>query len=496
MRSLCVFDRPCFLCYNFFLMDPVLIKKIAVELDERLRHGVVSKVHQPDERNVILKVFVKGSTVNLLISVHPALSRIHITEREFENPPAPLRFCAFLRSRALNSRIEEIRQAEGERIVYIELSKKRDETFERLTLVAELTGKSGNIILIGSDGVVLDALKYYDASTPRPVSPGVRLTPLMAARPPGGVLPPKKADEGWNEAADRYYSALLDGEELALVKSRLKRAVTEAQKKAARKLANLNNDGEKARSEIDYYKIGELLTYNIAAIKKGQKEVRAIDYSKVPSEEVMVRLDERIGPRENIEKYFKRAKKAKTALALLSKRIPEVERELEYIGGLAYEWEQAGSKEDLIDLEAELASTGYLKAKATQKKKVEERAEPVRRFKSSEGFEILCGKSGLGNDLIVKEYAKDEDIWLHASKLPGSHVLIKAAGRGKGLTEKTIKEAASIAAFYSKARGSGKAEVVYTEARNVKKPRGAKPGMVTIKEYRTIMAETKVSGQE
>ncbi|MBI5492446.1 MAG: NFACT family protein [Deltaproteobacteria bacterium] len=475
-------------------MDPGLIKNIAAELDERLRHGIVSKVCQPDERNVILRVFVKGSTVNLLISTHPALPRIHITGREFRNPPAPLRFCAFLRSRTLNSRIEEIRQAEGERIVYIELSRKRDEADEsrdRLTLIAELTGKSGNIILTGSDGVVLDALKYYDAASPRPVSPGVRLTPLKTALPPAGVLPPKRDDESWNEAADGFYSALLDKEELASEKNYLRRAITEAQKKAARKLANLNGDREKARAEIDYYRIGELLTYNIGGIKRGQREVRAVDYSKVPPEEVSVRLDERLGPRENIEKYFKRAKKAKTALALLSGRIPEVERELEYIAGLAYEWEQADAKDDLLDLETELASTGYLKVKAAQREKVEERAEPVRRFKSSEGFEILCGKSGLGNDLIVKEYAKDDDIWLHASKVPGSHVLIKAAGRGKGITEQTIKEAASIAAFYSKARGSGKAEVVYTEARNVKRPRGAKPGMVTIKEYRTIMAEPK-----
>jgi len=110
---------------------------------------------------------------------------------------------------------------------------------------------------------------------------------------------------------------------------------------------------------------------------------------------------------------------------------------------------------------------------------------------SSEGFEMLCGKSGAGNDLIVRRYASDDDIWLHASGVPGSHVLIKVAGRAGNLTVRTIEEAASIAAWHSKNRNAKKAEVVYTEARHVKKPRGARPGMVTVKEYRTIMVEPR-----
>ncbi|MDO8426676.1 MAG: NFACT family protein [Deltaproteobacteria bacterium] len=475
-------------------MGPGLIKNIVRELDCSLKGGVVSKVHQPDERNLILKVFVKGAPPALIISAHPRLSRIHLTKRDFLNPPAPLRFCAFLRSRILNARIEEISQIEGERIVEIKLSKRQDDAFEPLTLLAELTGKSSNIILIDKDGVVLDALKYFPPDSPRPVMPGDRLSPLKPVHPPEGEMPPKKGDESWNEAADELYSAQLDEEGLTFDKNRLKRAIAEAQKRLTRKLANLNGDKERAGAELDYYKIGELLTYSMGKIKRGMREVEAIDYAKVPPEKVLVRLDERLSPKENIEKYFKRAKKSKTALSLLKERIPEVERDLEYTGELTYEWEQADTKEDLTTLEAELISAGYLKGEKAEKAKEEPKAEPVRRFKSSEGFEIICGKSGRGNDLIVKEYAKGEDIWFHASKVPGSHVLIKAAGRKKELTEKTIEEAASLAAFFSKARGSGKAEVVYTEAKNVKKPRGAKPGMVTIKDYKTIMVEPKGMG--
>ncbi|CAG0927904.1 partial Rqc2 RqcH, partial [Planctomycetaceae bacterium] len=111
----------------------------------------------------------------------------------------------------------------------------------------------------------------------------------------------------------------------------------------------------------------------------------------------------------------------------------------------------------------------------------------IRRFTSTEGFEILCGKSGAGNDQLVTRYASGEDIWFHVKGAPGSHALIKVAGKAQALTEVTIAEAAAIAAFYSKSRGSSKVEVIYAEAKNVKKPRGAKPGMVTVKEFKSVI---------
>ena len=133
-----------------------------------------------------------------------------------------------------------------------------------------------------------------------------------------------------------------------------------------------------------------------------------------------------------------------------------------------------------------------MKETETRAVKTQEKAEPIRRFVSSEGFEILCGRSGLGNDQLISKYASGEDIWFHVKDSPGSHALIKVAGKKQALTVKTIEEAASIAAFYSKSKESGKAEVIYTEAKNVKKPKGAKPGMVTVKEYKCVVVRPGV----
>jgi len=466
-----------------------LLKEVVSELEEMLMGGVVSKVFEPDERNIILKIFARGAQASLIISAHHSLSRIHITERPFENPPAPLRFCAFLRSRITNARIEDIRQQDLERIAIIDLSKKTDSgERESLRLVCELTGKSSNIILVDGRGVVLDALRYFPPeSSVRGVLPGLKLEALPPGARPKEAAVERTEGESWNMAADRFYSRLVDGEIFTARKTGLRRVISEAEKKLRRKLVNLEGDRMRALAEVENYKNGELLTSNFHLLKRGLKEAELIDYTKDPPEMVKVKLDERLGAKENVEKYFKRARKGKKALLLLKERMPAVEEEINYIETLVYEWEAAGDLEGLQDLDDELARGGYLKKVEKAAVKEVERVEPVRRFSSTEGFEILCGKSGLGNDLLVAKYASGDDLWFHVKGSPGSHALIKIAGKGGELTKRTIEEAASIAAFYSKAKNAGKVEVIYSEARNVKKPRGAKPGMVTVKEYKSVV---------
>lgn len=470
-------------------MGPKTLKEITAELNDELRGGVVSKIHQPDERTLILRIFIRGRDLRLLVSAHHGSPRIHLTERAYPNPPAPLRFCAFLRSRITNARIEGVLQADFERIAIIELAKKEGETIEKARLIAELTGKSSNIILVDDDGMVLDALRFFPPDSLRPVQAGIKLEPLPAAHAAKEEEQiTRLAGETWNSAADRFFSALAEEDEFIREKSALKKVIAEHEKRLARKMENLEGDRRRAEEGLGFYKTGELLTSVFHKLKKGMKEVEAIDYTKDPPEAVKVGLDEKLAPKENVERYFKRAKKSKTALGLLEKRIPEVRSEIEYVGSLRYEWEEAADKAGLADIREELQRGGYLKEAAKKAVKETAVAESIRRFTSSEGFEILCGKSGIGNDLLVSKYASGEDVWFHVKGLPGSHALIKAAGK-KQVTQKAIEEAASIAAYYSKAKDAGKAEVIYTEARNVKKPKGAKPGMVTVKEYKGIVVK-------
>jgi predicted ribosome quality control (RQC) complex YloA/Tae2 family protein len=449
-------------------MGPELIKNVVKELDEHLRSGIIKKVFQPGARDVYLMVFVRGRQELFLISTNPKFSRIHLAKTRPESPPTPKRFCAFLRSRITNARIEEITHVEGERIVRIGL-KKSPESF---TLLAELTGKSSNIILLDEEGTVLDALRYFPVEgSVRVVVPGICLEPLPPIKGAAGEREepavPKEEGLSWNEAAENYYAALIQKEERDRERNRLRRSIKEAEKRLTRKLENLFNDKKKSEGNLRKSRLGELLVANFGKLKRGLTEIEVEDYYQTPLVKINIPLDGRLGPKENVDRYFKRARKAKTSLKLLKTRIPKVESELEYIKGLLFGWEAMEGDEDMEALmEAlfeELIEGGYLK----------------------EGFEILSGKSGPGNDLLVKKYAKEGDLWFHAKGLPGSHVLLKA-GRQRP-TDRAVEEAAGVAAYYSKGRTSTKVEVIYADARNVKKPKGAKPGMVTVKKYNAIV---------
>lgn len=485
-------------------MTPGLLKHIVHELDAAIHGGVISKIHQPNEKDLVFKVFSRGRDFKLLISAHPELCRMHLTEEGFENPQNPPRFCAFLRSRITGARIEGVTQDEGEKIARIKLANPHTGTRKAgedvpshilsYTLTIELTGKSANVILLDENGVVLDALKYFKSGeSARPVVPGIKLTPLSlpAHREQAPELE-KKETETWNEATERFYGGLLKDSGFASEKSRLKKIIVETEKKLLKLLENVTNDRRKAEGGLQRAKLGEILRANYNLMKRGMKEVEAFDYTKDPPEKMRIPLDERLGPAENLERYFKLAKKAKTAVALLDARIPKIEADIEYVRELSFDWEGAIDADGLEALRDELIEAGYVKKTASsQSKRIKAEAqEPIRRLRSTTGgFEILAGKTAKGNDIIVRQYAKDNDLWFHAARAPGSHVLIKAAGRA--VNEKTIMEAASMAAYFSNLRNETKAEVICADAGRVKKPKGAKPGMVIVSEFKTLLVAPK-----
>ncbi|MBI5233555.1 MAG: NFACT family protein [Deltaproteobacteria bacterium] len=470
-------------------MGPGLLRHIVDELNELLRGSVISKVHQPQEKRIILKVFARGKEHSLLISLHPIYPRLHLTRKKYENPPRPKRFCAFLRSRIIDARIEGISVPEAERIVSISLSKGSNDTRQNMVLIAELTGKSSNIILVDSNSVVLDALRHFPQDgSPRAVVPGIRLIPLSPPILKNEKPIPRDDNISWNEAADTYYSGIESVEEDKTLHTALRRAVGEAEKRARRLLNNLNHDKEQAIKDMEKTKLGELLIANFTSLKKGMRSIEVQDiYNPLP-EMITIPLDERLLPQDNARRYFRLAKKAKVCLGLLKQRIPEVNSELEYIEGIKFNIGNSGSEEALNIIKDELIRAGYLKELkplADKKKQPMERTEPITKLKTKDGLDILVGKSGLGNDLIVKKYASPEDLWFHAKDSPGAHVLLKCIG--KSPQEASIIEAAGFAARNSRLAAQSKAEVMYTEAKNLKKPKGAKPGMVKVLTYKTIM---------
>jgi len=471
-----------------------LIEKVVEELNASITGGIVSKIFQPEARSIILRIFLRGKQESLFLSANAPNERLYLTAGKHPNPMRPPRFCALLRSRVGNAIIRGIKKIHGERIVEIALEKKCDGGTRKFCLRVELTGRSANIILLNDRGIIEDALRRFRPETsPRAVLPGVFLTalPCHAVGETEEALPDKKEGESWNEFLDRSYSELTGDEGFFSYRSELKRAMERALKRARKKIKNLHGDKEKAEANLEAFHLGELILPNMGQIKRGSSEARLMDYTVVPPLEVRVALDEKIGPRENAERYFKKSKKARRALEILADRIPESEAELEYVEGLGYELDSAGTVEDLSEIEAALIKGRYLRRQEGREKGETRKSagSPVKKLKSTEGILMLLGKNARGNDQIVKKESSRGDIWLHAKDVAGSHVLIKTGGRKIADYPSTLREAAALAAWNSKARSEKKAEVLYTDVKHVSKPPHAKPGQVLVREFKVILVE-------
>ncbi|WP_138204436.1 Rqc2 family fibronectin-binding protein [Haloimpatiens lingqiaonensis] len=255
-----------------------------------------------------------------------------------------------------------------------------------------------------------------------------------------------------------------------------------------KKIKILNETLEKCKSKDTFKLYGELLTANIYSIKKGDSEATLLNYYSEKEEYLTIGLDENKTPSENVQYYYKKYNKLKTSEEMGTLQLKSTEEELEYLSSVLSNIENADNYDEIDDIKKELVQTGYIKFRKSLKNKNKKESTPLH-FISSDGFHIYVGKNNLQNDYLTLKFARKNDIWMHTKEVHGSHVIIKNTG---DITDKTLEEAASLAAYYSKGRNSSKVAVDYTEIKNVKKPSGAKPGMVIYYTNKTILAEPKI----
>ncbi|MEG6511354.1 NFACT RNA binding domain-containing protein [Desulforamulus ruminis] len=238
----------------------------------------------------------------------------------------------------------------------------------------------------------------------------------------------------------------------------------------------------------DYRLFGELLTANLYRLEQGS-EARVENFYHPENQEFLVPLDPTLTPGENAQAYFKKYLKAKNTREAVLAHLELAQAEVSYLEAVEIAISQSMDPEDLREIRTELEEQAYLKARTQQgqKKSKKEQSRPTPlSFVSSEGLTILVGKNNKQNDYLTLKLADDEDIWLHTKDIPGSHVIIRL-DRQSEVPEQTLLEAASLAAWFSKARQSGKVPVDYTRRQHVRKPKGAKPGMVIYDNQRTLM---------
>lgn len=256
---------------------------------------------------------------------------------------------------------------------------------------------------------------------------------------------------------------------------RIERYTTKLSKQTIELMAAENADASRI--------IGELLLANLYQMSKGMNRITVLDYYVDPPVERDVELNTRLEPIENVQSYFKKYNKLKHAVIELKRQISETQSDVDYLEHVLTHLNQSDDSKIVNEIREELITQGYLKGRQT-KKQAKIPKQTFRRYTSTDGFEILVGKSNLQNDQLTLKVASNKDVWLHTKDIPGSHVIIRT--EGKEASETALAEAAMIAAHFSKAKDSSNVPVDYTLIKNVSKPSGAKPGMVIYVGNRTL----------
>ncbi|MEG1657700.1 MAG: NFACT RNA binding domain-containing protein [Oscillibacter sp.] len=292
--------------------------------------------------------------------------------------------------------------------------------------------------------------------------------------------------ERWDD-----FSALLDGfytvrEQQDRIHQRgadLVRTATTVRDRLRRKLSMQERDYAATQNRDTLRIFGDLITANLYRMERAAASFTTENFYDEAGGTISIPLDPLLTPQQNAAKYYKRYNKAKTAERVLGEQMALARQELEYLESVLGEIQQAESEQDFIEIRNELKDAGYIRRLAKDKKELKRPNQP-RIFRTTGGFRVLVGRNNRQNDKLTCKDADHRDIWFHTQKIHGSHVILCTEGRHPAPDDLT--QAAQIAAYYSQARSSGNVPVDYTAVKNVKKPAGARPGMVIYPTYQTL----------
>ncbi len=542
-------------------MDIFFIEAIVAELAQRIAGARIDKIHQPEPELVILRLWSGREELRLLLSAAPGRAGVYLTGQRPINPQAPPRFCQLLRARL--SRIVEVRQIPGERIVHLHCRGKESEDY---LLVAELTGSRANLLLLNGDGRIVDALRrdaagreatpgeiYVLPSAPErfplaaalpeipdgasspdffrnwllercmPMSPlvaadlaavvgqgmppaealqilrqrwlGGRFRPAVATLRGKPVLVPFPLDhlpledlqpfDTPSAAAEHFYHEMIPEDETAV--GVLRQAVDRTRKRLLSRQKKITEEREGLESAGEGRILGELLLANLHRVGRGMREVTVENWYADPPVPVVIALDPLLSPQENAERYFRGYKKKKRGAQHTERRLEETAQELAWLEEVGHALDEAESRDDLDALRQELEEGGLLSPSPQRpRRKTQDVRSALRRRRSPGGFELIWGKNNRTNDLVSRQMTASDDLWFHAHRIPGCHLVLKRKGPG-AVPEEDILYAAALAAGHSRGRDDNKVEVMVTEGKWVRKPKGARPGLVTVEKYRTVV---------
>ncbi|HEX8148137.1 MAG TPA: NFACT family protein [Pyrinomonadaceae bacterium] len=492
-------------------MNEQLIGEVLEELRPALSGRPWGKVFQLSP-NTLAVDFRTGDGRYLLLSADPARPRLHLIERtvrELERASlSPSPFALFLRKALGGATLRALTKDEGERVVRFKFSVP-DALGEEgeATLVAQLTGRSANLFLLDERGRVRIALRptrgegqaegevYGPPERSRAAAP----QDVETARKRGGADVPREGAASLSEALDRYHLRQ-EAERAFDARAGAAGARLRQQIASLRKLRdNLRRDLAGHGDAEEHKRAGDLLLANIGTAVRDGSKVRLTDFYAEDAPTVELEVDENRTLQEEAARRFARYAKAKRAAREIAERLERVGPELAALEARREELERIVSARDVEALAAfdggkavERAGDGRPFRTAREKgsrKASAEKGRALRRYRSSDGYEVIVGRGARENDELTFRVARSYDTWMHAADYPGSHVVVRARGKDDTMPHRTLVEAARLAAHFSQARKDAKVAVNYTQRKFVSKPKGAAPGLVYLSSFRTLLVE-------
>ena len=552
--------------------DGGFLHTVAQELKSAI-DAHVDKIYQPARDVLVLTLRKKGFVKRVILSAASGTARVHFTEQKYENPDTPPMFCMLARKIFSSARLISVEQKGLERVIEFTFDT-TNEMGDRINpkIVCELIGNSSNIILVGDDGKIYDAVHRSDIQAERLIVSGATyvypdsqnkinilnadlnevanevlnqnsndlssaflktlegVSPLVcreAAAQSGDGSP-----AGVENALQKLKSGILSGEFTMLIKSdntpadfcympinqygslytaknfntpselldafyferensaRISKASADITKllsnlitRANRRMAVRQKELADNRDREDLRINGELIKANLYAIESGSSLARVQNYYDENMSEIEIPLDPALSPQQNAAKYFKDYKKSCAAVQSLGSLIESDRQEIEYLESVSESLARCKTFADINEIREELSLGGYIKQTARKQPRKKTQSQ-LTEYKSVEGYRILVGKNNLQNDYITCTLASKGDMWFHTKNIHGSHVVVMCGGAE--ISDETIILAARFAAKNSKAANSSNVPVDYTPVKYVKKPNGAKAGMVIYTTNKTI----------
>jgi len=473
------------------------VRRAAQVLESRLSGTVLQRIVPAGRFRLILEFYGRGETHRVLLCCRPKFARVGEAAEMPPALPAPPAIVQYLRAHFGRAPFDNVTCSPRDRRLNIRIRPRAGQC----EIILSIFGNRSNIYLLDHDGLLVHAMRPLKETRPELTIGAPWREPDSAPKSEGVDRWEHIPDHAYLEAVEGEYARLERQESAEILANRLESVFRKESGHLDRKSVNLLQDLADALQAEEYRHKGELLKQALHLVRPGDERITVIDYEK--GAELAIPLDPRLSASENLTAYFRRYQKELRGAGMLRRQLEQLREAQEALA--AYQRKLSGLQgsggPDLTALE-ELAAEPFARRLLSRyypetKKRTPHARPPVRgksdiparlrpkRYSTDQGLEIWVGRSEEGNDYLTTRLAHGNDLFFPLEGCPGSHVILRTAGSATPPAE-SVLDACELAVHFSKLKESHRADVHMAPAKNVRKPKGAKPGLVYVTGGKTI----------